>query len=146
MQQLTNAKNEIENNLRAKTSEMNNIVQQLAQINSSLVQQIELINTVADELGDIDNSDVGNQFQAIGSNIQAIVNMINGSTGRTVGGRRRKTCRHKSCRKRSCKRHMKGGYVYSSNKELDKSSTVVSGSASNSKTKKRKDKKKLKSA
>jgi DNA repair exonuclease SbcCD ATPase subunit len=83
--ELDKQKEQAENNLKAKTEEIDSLVNRIQAINTSLTNQIQLINLIADELGDLDRSDIGNQFEAITSNIQAIVNMI-GESGAGAGG------------------------------------------------------------
>ena len=227
---LTDEKTTIQNQLTAKTAEMNDLVTRIGQINAYLLQQIGLIDTITAELGDLDSGNIADQFQAISTNIQSIVNMINnpGTGGaeaaaqpsgydveaninnlrnlrqdsrqyrqfierinngqiqrdidqqinnfdrgdgaatsairdilqrnqikvpalRTTGGKRRRRTMKK--RHRKTHKKMRGGYIYSSSKELDKASSVISASSgskstssksSNSKSK-RKDKTRRKS-
>ena len=74
---LTDEKTAIQNQLTAKTAEMNDLVTRIGQINAYLLQQIALIDTITAELGDLDSGNIADQFQAISTNIQSIVNMIN---------------------------------------------------------------------
>jgi predicted nucleic acid-binding Zn-ribbon protein len=218
---LTDEKTTIQNQLTAKTAEMNDLVTRIGQINAYLLQQIGLIDTITAELGDLDSGNIADQFQAISTNIQSIVNMINnpGTGGaeaippsqpnpypfynkfvklpeqqkieilQNLGGeeyasqiendlqnlneskknninnilmRRYKgdLLKGGKSRCRTMKKHhkrthkkMRGGYIYSSSKELDKASSVISASSgskstssksSNSKSK-RKDKTRRKS-
>ena len=216
--QLTEQKNSAERNLAAKQQEIDQYIQRLATINTTLASQIGLIDTIVGELGDLDsrNDEVSQQFQAVSDNIMAIMNMVNNPSSnnnyppaaaamssnnnitnlrdlrsnpdkreyntfiqslnregkqaigqqinddinkfdsgdstaiskiqniltqnqinvpplRTSGGRRRKTMKK---RHRKTYKKMRGGYVYSVSKELDKESSVVSAS-SGSKTKTR---------
>lgn len=230
---LTEEKTAIQNQLTDKTAEMNDLVTRIGNINTYLLQQIGLIDTITAELGDLDSGNIGDQFKAISENIQIIVNMINNPltggteavaqptgtgydvdanftklmalyrlqdkreylaytrglhgkikymidqnikgaeannpkaikeikniltqhtlnipTSRTTGGKRKRRTMKK--RHRRTRKHQKGGYVYSSSKQLDKVSSVISASSgsksnssksSNSKSK-RKDKTRRKS-
>ena len=214
---LTEQKNSAERNLAAKQQEIDQYIERLATINTTLASQIGLIDTIVGELGDLDsrNDEVSQQFQAVSDNIMAIMNMVNNPNSnnnyppaaaamssnnkitnmtnlrvlrsnpdkrayntfisslntnigqqindnigkfdsgdptaisniqniltqnninvpplRTSGGRRRKTMKK---RHRKTYKKMRGGYVYSVSKELDKESSVVSAS-SGSKTKTR---------
>jgi chromosome segregation ATPase len=145
-----------QNQLTTARSEMDALVLKIGTMNGELTQQISSIETIANEMGD--GKDVSAQFRQIGDNITDIINMINSSgpgptiqrqgDSRTVrqpdygnnvnnarnyfGGRKRRRTL-----KRRAKKSMRGGYVYKTNKELENSSSVVSGrSSSRSKSKK----------
>lgn len=216
---LTQQKADIEKQFNDAQTEVNSLIGRIADINNTLVKQIELIDTIAGELDD--NTEVANGFKAIADNIQAIMNMINnpnprdtfipppllGNTktgtqpnnnfplynkfmdltpqgknnilglitntadnefiksilpnegfdsdddkqkmedilknhknaldkeyeitdkGFTGGKRKRKTRKRSHKKTKKTKKGLKGGYVYSSSKELDKASSVISDSS-----------------
>ena len=217
---LTAQKAEAERNLAAAQQETSGLVDKIGVINANLVQQIELIDTIVNGLGDLDSGDVSEQFNDVSSNIQAIMTMINSSPGTTVQGgqqgapqfseavntaynkfmnslqtekealyrkiqqvtgngesvriiqlnlkktdpdsinivkeefqkfinasrgggkrkRKQKTMKKRSKRTKKLMKNLKGGYVYSSSKDLDKASSIISASSksksnSNSKSK-----------
>jgi predicted nucleic acid-binding Zn-ribbon protein len=80
---LTNEKNEAETKLADSTQQINSLIQRIAQINSTLVNQISLIDTITSELGDLDNSNdaISMEFKAVADNIISVINMINNPTG-----------------------------------------------------------------
>ena len=208
IKQLTDDKNALEDNLKAKTDEVNGLASNIKMITGSLAKQIDNINQIADQLGDLDNGEIGEEFGIITKNITAIIELLEGrrsggaeaatqpSSGydveaninnlrnlrqdtrqyrqfierinngqiqrdidqqinnfdrgdgaatsairdilqrnqikvpslRTTGGKRK----HKTMKKRHrrTRKKMRGGYTYSPSKELDKSSSVISGSSS----------------
>jgi DNA repair exonuclease SbcCD ATPase subunit len=76
-----------ESGLAAAQRETSDLVVRIGVINANLVQQIQLIDTIVNELGNLDSGDVSEQFNAVSSNIQAIMHMINNSSpGTTVQG------------------------------------------------------------
>jgi chromosome segregation ATPase len=202
---LNKKKEEAERQFASAQKETDSLIQRIGNINATLGTQIELIDTIANELGDLgsDSDDVAIQFKAVGDNIMAIMNMINNpsesnsSASASVnaanvsglplydkfmklnddqkeqiyreldnnnrdnkyrniivnnitsntpqdkiniqnilskiyrgnllqGGRRKRKTR--KMRHKKTKKTYKGGYVYSSNKNLDKSSSVISSS------------------
>ena len=157
IQKLNQTISDTQNELTAARTEMDSLVLKIGTMNGELAQQINSIDTIANEMGD--GSDVTAQFRQIGDNITDIINMINGSgpgptiqrqgESRTVrqpgfetnvnntvdyfGGKKRRRTMKK--RHRKTKKNMRGGYVYKTNKSLDSSSSVVSG-RSKSKSKK----------
>lgn len=210
IKELNEKKKDAESQLSSAQKETDSLIQKIGNINATLGTQIELIDTIANELGDLgsDSDDVAIQFKAVGDNIMAIMNMINNPsqsnssasvnaanvsqtplydkfmklnddqkeqiyreldnnnrddkyrniilnsiTSNTPqdkiniqnilsqryrgdllkGGRRKRKTR--KMRHRKTKKTYKGGYVYNSNKNLDKSSSVISSSvAPSSKT------------
>lgn len=83
LQQLSQQKEEAERNSATLQQEINSLVQRIAQITTSLSNQIGLIDQITNELGNIeDNNDgVVIQFKNISENIQTIINMINSAQG-----------------------------------------------------------------
>ena len=81
MNALTLQKAEAERLLAIAQQQTNSIVERIGQINATLGNQIQLIDTIAAELGDLDgaNDDVALQFKAVGDNIMVIMNMLNNS-------------------------------------------------------------------
>jgi ABC-type transporter Mla subunit MlaD len=224
VRELDRQKQEAERNLASAQQQNNSLVERIGQINATLGNQIELINTIVAELGDLDNAndDVALQFKAVGDNIMAIMNMLNNpgqggaetvaqfspdvenlyqrfinadqrakdnfyrnlngtpnqssiniiqqnirnaidrnnqqsiniikselqkilNSGNVplLGGKSRRHKRHKTMKKRhrKTKKYLKGGYIYSASKELDKASSIISApsrSKSNRKEKSRK--------
>lgn len=198
IKELNEQKKDAESQLASAQKETDSLIQKIGNINATLGTQIELIDTIANELGDLgsDSDDVAIQFKAVGDNIMAIMNMINnpsqGNSSASVnaanvsqtplydkfmklndeqkaqiyrelgntyaksieltqlsndpskkkniqnilsqrysgdllkGGRRKR--KTKKMRHRKTKKTYKGGYVYNSNKNLDKSSSVISSS------------------
>lgn len=207
MARLQQQKAEAEKQVGEAQGEVTSLIDRIGQINQTLVKQIELIDTIAGELGN--NEDVMQGFAAISRNIEAIVNLIN-NPDRTAkqptaasntplydkysklsneereaildkireknerdyqiimesfskaesdpvfkrniqnvlsrnsdimfGGRRKR--RTMKRRGKKTRKLYKGGYVYSSSKQLDESSSIITSSSdsnsnSNSKTKSR---------
>ena len=81
MNALTLQKAEAERLLAIAQQQTTSIVDRIGQINATLGNQIQLIDTIAAELGDLDgaNDDVALQFKAVGDNIMVIMNMLNNS-------------------------------------------------------------------
>lgn len=77
VQQLNQQKTAAENALAAANQQMETLVARIGEINNFLTQQILTINRIADELGDLNSGEIGEQFNLIGANIQAIINLIN---------------------------------------------------------------------
>jgi DNA repair exonuclease SbcCD ATPase subunit len=77
--ELDKEKTEIERKLESAQQQTNSLVERIGQINATLANQIELIDTIVSELGNLDSNtdDVAVQFKAVGDNINAIINMIN---------------------------------------------------------------------
>jgi SMC interacting uncharacterized protein involved in chromosome segregation len=163
IQKLNQTITDTQNELTTARSEMDSLVLKIGTMNGELAQQINSIDTIANEIGD--GSDVSAQFRQIGDNITEIINMINGSgpgPGPTIqrqdsttavtqpgfeenvtnaradylGGRKRRRTM-----KRRAKKSMRGGYVYKTNKSLDSSSSVISSSSSSKKNNRSKSKK-----
>jgi uncharacterized coiled-coil DUF342 family protein len=74
VQELTREKTVIENQLRELQAQQEGLAQRLGEINGLLAQQIENIDTLANELPD---NDFNEEFSSISNNIQAIINLIN---------------------------------------------------------------------
>lgn len=124
---------ELDNNKR----QMESLYATIGTMNGALSQQINAIDTIATQLSE--GEDAGDQFRQIGQNINDIINMINegkpNNNNVTVGGRRRrKTMKKRNGKKRNSKtkNRMRGGYVYKTNKALENSSSVISGSSKRS--------------
>lgn len=121
---------ELDNNKR----QMESLYNTIGTMNGALTQQINDIDTIATQLSE--GEDAGEQFRQIGQNINDIINMINQSKPNnnnvTVGGR--KTMKKRNGKKRNAKKSMRGGYVYKTNKSLENSSTLISGSSKRSVT------------
>jgi predicted nucleic acid-binding Zn-ribbon protein len=83
IQQLTDDKKALEDNLNAKTNEVNGLANNIQMITGSLAKQIENINQIADQLGDLDNGEIGEEFGIITQNITAIIELLE---GRRSGG------------------------------------------------------------
>ena len=144
------ALNEQKQAAETKTSEL---VVKINAINTNLAHQIELIDTTVSDLGNLNSGDVVDQFSAVGTNIEAIMNMINGigadPTNITGGKSRRhkrrggrKTMKKRNKRTKKLMKNLKGGYVYSSSKDLDKASSIIRASSKpNSKSKSKSNKK-----
>ncbi len=159
IQKLNQTISATQNELTAARSEMDSLVLKIGTMNGELAQQINSIDSIANEMGD--GTDISSQFRQIGDNITEILNMINGSgpgptiqrqgDSRTVrhpgyeenvtnarvdylgGKKRRRTM------KRRAKKSMRGGYIYKTNKSLESSSSVISSSSkSKSKSKSKK--------
>ena len=153
IQKLNQTISATQNELTSARSEMDSLVLKIGTMNGELAQQINSIDSIANEMGD--GSDVSAQFRQIGDNITEILNMINGSgsgPGPTtqrqgasttvtqpgfeenvanaradyLGGRKRRRTMKRG------KKNMRGGYIYKSNKSLDSSSSVISSSSSRS--------------
>ena len=215
VRELDKQKGEAETKMLFAQQQIDSIVQKISELNSSLVNQIQLIDTISNELGDLDNGDIADQFKNVTDNIKSIVSMLN-SNGQDItvdqqpiydveqnfnnlvklhlnkdngefqrfirsldgqlqqqindvinsvdrndpqsistlkqilekneinvkrgmsGGKHRnkKYQKRKTMKKRRNKTYkkMRGGYVYSTNKELDRSSSVISKPSSLSKT------------
>jgi chromosome segregation ATPase len=133
--QLTEEKAEIERNLAASQQDASQLVNQISQINNALKNQINLIQTISTELGDINNGEIGEQFKAVQDNISAIMVMLNDQGqgqqrgGKVKLGKNKKTKRRKTLQTRKKKtikkRKQRGGYTYQTNKELEKSSKIM---------------------
>ena len=80
VRELDKQKEEAEKNLVSAQQQIDAIIQKIGQLNTALVNQIELIDTIANELGNLDNGDVSEQFKQVTDNIKLIVDMLN-STG-----------------------------------------------------------------
>jgi predicted nucleic acid-binding Zn-ribbon protein len=123
---------ELDNNKR----QMDSLYATISTMNGALTQQINAIDTIATQLSE--GEDAGDQFRQIGQNINDIINMINdgkpNNNNVTVGGRKtmKKRSGKKRNRNRKTKNSMRGGYVYKTNKSLENSSTVISGSSKRS--------------
>lgn len=76
---LTEDKNRIEAELTQSQGQLSNIIERIATINNALISQIQLIDTIVTELDDTNGESVASQFEAVGSNIQAIINTLNNS-------------------------------------------------------------------
>jgi chromosome segregation ATPase len=138
---LTTQKEAAERGLAAAREETSNIVGKIGVINDRLVQQIKFIDTIVNGLGDLDDvaDDVAIQFKAVGDNIAAIMDMINSSDPDSISSRTRSKDKQSGGRKTMKKKHrktrnlakknLKGGYVYSSSKDLDKASSIISASS-----------------
>jgi DNA repair exonuclease SbcCD ATPase subunit len=82
IQQLNQQKTAAENALAAANQQMDTLVARIGEINDFLGQQILTINRIADELGDLESGEIGDQFNLIGANLQSIIDLINnGSSG-----------------------------------------------------------------
>ena len=81
MNALTLQKAEAERQLALAQQQTNSLVERIGNINATLGRQIQLIDMIAAELGDLDgaNDDVALQFKAVGDNIMVIMNMLNSS-------------------------------------------------------------------
>ena len=139
--QLTEEKAAIERNLVASQQDATQLVNQISQINNALKNQINLIQTISTELGDINNGEIGEQFKAVQDNISAIMGMLNEQGqgqdqgqgqqrgGKVKLGKNKKTKRRKTLQDRKKKtikkRKQRGGYTYQTNKELEKSSKIM---------------------
>lgn len=79
LQQLNKDKVAAEQNLAAAQQQIDSLVQRIGQINTTLGGQIQLIDSIVNEMGSLDNNgdEVALQFQAVSDNIMAIMNMIN---------------------------------------------------------------------
>lgn len=79
IKELNEQKKDAESQLASAQKETDSLIQKIGNINATLGTQIELIDTIANELGDLgsDGDDVAIQFKAVGDNIMAIMNMIN---------------------------------------------------------------------
>jgi DNA repair exonuclease SbcCD ATPase subunit len=77
VRELDKQKEEAERNLVSAQQQIDSLVQRISQINATLVNQIQLIDTIANELGDLDSGDVAQQFNAVTDNIKIIVDMLN---------------------------------------------------------------------
>ena len=79
IRELDTQKTEVGRQLASAQEQSNSLVERFGIINATLGQQIKLIDTIVDELGNLDNAndDVSIQFKAVGDNIMAIMNMIN---------------------------------------------------------------------
>jgi chromosome segregation ATPase len=77
--ELDRQKKELERQVASVQEQSNSLIERFGIINATLGQQITLIDSIVDELGDLDNEndDVSIQFKAVGDNIMAIMNMIN---------------------------------------------------------------------
>ena len=78
IQNLTTDKKALEDNLQAKTDEVNVLANRIQLITGSLGNQIQNINQIADQLGDLDNGEIGEQFNLITGNITAIIDILEG--------------------------------------------------------------------
>ena len=123
MQTLRTEKVELDQKLLASQQELGNFVQRIGEINTRLAGEIDKINTILDEFGD--GSDVSDQIEAIGTNLQAIINVINNPV--TTGGRRKT-------------KKMRGGYLYSKKSNSSSISSYNSKSKSKSKSRSKKNK------
>ena len=79
VRELDKQKEEAEKNLLSAQQQIDSIIQKIGQLNTALVNQIKLIDTIANELGDLDNGDVAKQFKAVTDNIKIIVDMLTNS-------------------------------------------------------------------
>ncbi len=135
IQNLNQTISSTQNQLTAARSEMDALVLKIGAMNGELTQQISSIETIANEMGD--GSDVSAQFRQIGDNIMEIINTINGAARPNIGANVRENYfggrKRRRTMKRRAKKSMRGGYVYKTNKELEKSSSVISSSSSKSK-------------
>lgn len=79
VKELNKEKMEIKRNLESLQQQSNSLVERIGQINATLANQIQLIDSIVNELGNLDSDtdDVAIQFKAVGDNITAIINMIN---------------------------------------------------------------------
>lgn len=127
----------VEKQLANAQGELGTLADRIATINANLQKQIDMISTITSELN-IDEP-INEQFQNITDNIAAIMlmlqsndtnidsstssNYVQGKTSYLGGKSRRKTIKRRSRKSRKIKQ--KGGYVYSSSKELDKASSVI---------------------
>ena len=163
IQKLNQTISATQNELTTARSEMDSLVLKIGTMNGELAQQIDSIDSIANEMGD--GTDVSAQFRQIGDNITEILNMINGSgpgptiqrqgDSRTVrqpgfeenvenartdylGGRKRRRTMKRGTMKRRTKKSMRGGYIYKSNKSLDSSSSVISSSSKSNRSKSKK--------
>jgi chromosome segregation ATPase len=83
---LTEDKNRIEAELTQSQGQLSNIIERIATINNALISQIQLIDTIVTELDDTNGESVASQFEAVGSNIQAIINTLNDSGSSSSSG------------------------------------------------------------
>ncbi len=127
-----------QNELTAARSEMDALILKIGTMNGELAQQISSIDTIANEMGD--GTDLSEQFRQIGDNISEIINMINGQARPNMGANLRENYfggrKRRRTMKRRAKKSMRGGYVYKTNKELEKSSSVISSISKKSVSKK----------
>jgi hypothetical protein len=149
--ELTEQKRVIEDRLKNTQTETDALVGKIGEINNFLSKQIKMIDTIMSTLDD--NKDTESKFEAVKTNIAAIMNMVNNpsqgsNNGPRVGGKKIKKSNGSIMRKKTIKRRgkkgayrttkrrtfkgraFKGGYVYSSNKDLDNASLEISETAS----------------
>lgn len=79
IQELTKQKADLEGQYANAQQQSDSLIQKIGQINTTLARQIDLIDTIVSELGNLDNAsdEVAMQFKAVGDNIMAIMNMLN---------------------------------------------------------------------
>jgi hypothetical protein len=79
IQELTKQKADLEGQYANAQQQSDSLIQKIGQINTTLARQIDLIDTIVAELGNLDNAsdEVAMQFKAVGDNIMAIMNMLN---------------------------------------------------------------------
>ena len=107
---------------------MNTLIEKISQINANLVSQVELIDSIGAELGDVDSGEIAEKMKLIGQNISSVMDMLNNNT--QSGGRRRTNKKHYKKRRTHKKHKMYGGYTYKSSRDLDRSSSIISASSS----------------
>ncbi len=124
VQELNNSIQQKDQQIQQATQEMNNITGRIGEVNTALAGEIEKLNEL---IGNRTNEEIVNIIGELQNKLTNIINTFNQTN--ISGGRRRKTRRNK-------RKSHKGGYTYPTNKELEKSSIIVSkSSASNKSTK-----------
>jgi len=117
---------DIENQLREKEAFQNELLENIKQVNDLLVQQVVNINEMVQESTGY-NQEYDTQINAIETNLQNVVSLLNTGKGPTLGGKKRNKMQTKKGRK-----YLKGGYNWSQIASHKKSRRSKSNSNSNS--------------
>jgi chromosome segregation ATPase len=117
VQELTTSIQQKDQQIAQVNQEMSNITDKIAEVNNALLAEIEKLN---DLIGNRSNEEIMSIISELQSKLANIINIFNNTA---VGGSRRKSRKHI---KKNKSNKQKGGYVYRTSKELNRSSSVIS--------------------
>ena len=100
--------------------EMTNITDKIVQVNNVLLSEIEKLN---DLIGNRTNQEIMNIISELQTKLTNIINIFNNTT---VGGSRRRKKNKTNKNKSNKGKKQRGGYVYKTSRELERSSSVIS--------------------
>ena len=121
--------------LAGLNAERNTLASKIININDKLNSQIGTISQIVSNLDINDNGVINTKFQNVQQKIKEVMDLM----GKQNGGNKKKYSNNTMRTKRKNSKTKKfrngykfrGGYIYKTNKELEKSSSVISGSSSN---------------